>query len=290
MITNPYPSRPVSNTKTGSLRVDVVGTRTLLDINKRPFSAFEVEVKTVNGTTHVLKRVEEFLTLNEDLTARNYQVPMMPRERAQGKYSNFMKDMHACLQAWLKLLTAEPAIAESDQFKQFLSTSATGTDPEELFPLSSSAHGDSKVLKTSIHLAGSNTSRKTGGMEEKGGVNESKKKVGLEDFALLKVIGKGSFGKVMLVKKVDTKKVYAMKVEHTRTERNVLEYIRHPFIVTLRYAFQTKQKLYFVLDYCPGGELFFHLGRAGKFPESRAKFYAAQVHRLSRAWVIHVTL
>jgi len=269
--------------------VDVVGTRTLLDINKRPFSAFEVEVKTVNGTTHVLKRVEEFLTLNEDLTARNYQVPMMPRERAQGKYSNFMKDMHACLQAWLKLLTAEPAIAESDQFKQFLSTSATGTDPEELFPLSSSAHGDSKVLKTSIHLAGSNTSRKTGGMEEKGGVNESKKKVGLEDFALLKVIGKGSFGKVMLVKKVDTKKVYAMKVlnkanvikrnqvEHTRTERNVLEYIRHPFIVTLRYAFQTKQKLYFVLDYCPGGELFFHLGRAGKFPESRAKFYAAQI-------------
>jgi serine/threonine protein kinase len=111
----------------------------------------------------------------------------------------------------------------------------------------------------------------------------------LKDFNLLKVIGKGSFGKVMLVLKKDDNRIYAMKVlhkdsvikrnqvEHTQTERNVLEYIRHPFIVTLRFAFQTKQKLYFVLDYCPGGELFFHLGRAGRFSENRGRFYAAQI-------------
>jgi serine/threonine protein kinase len=111
----------------------------------------------------------------------------------------------------------------------------------------------------------------------------------LKDFNLLKVIGKGSFGKVMLVLKKDDNRIYAMKVlqkdsvikrnqvEHTQTERNVLEYIRHPFIVTLRFAFQTKQKLYFVLDYCPGGELFFHLGRAGRFSEHRGRFYAAQI-------------
>jgi len=54
--------------------------------------------------------------------------------------------------------------------------------------------------------------------------------------------------------------------------------INHPFIVSLRFAFQTKKKkLYFVLDYCPGGELFFHLGRAGRFSENRARFYAAQI-------------
>ena len=88
--------------------------------------------------------------------------------------------------------------------------------------------------------------------------------VRLRDFHLLKVIGKGSFGKVLLVRKRDTDAVYAMKVlhkvnvikrnqvEHTMTERSVLEYIRHPFIVALRYAFQTKHKLYFVLDYMPG--------------------------------------
>jgi len=88
---------------------------------------------------------------------------------------------------------------------------------------------------------------------------------------LMKVIGKGSYGKVMLVrhKTEGEDQVYAMKmlrkenvikrnqVEHTKTERNVLEAVSHPFIVTLHYAFQTPKKLYFVLEYCPGGELFF---------------------------------
>jgi len=125
--------------------------------------------------------------------------------------------------------------------------------------------------------------------EQKAANTRRHSSVGLEDFFLLKVIGKGSFGKVMLVRKRDTQQVYAMKVlakedvikrnqvEHTRTERNVLAYVRHPFIVTLRFAFQTKRKLYFVLDYCPGGELFFHLGRSSKFEEARARFYAAQI-------------
>jgi serine/threonine protein kinase len=67
------------------------------------------------------------------------------------------------------------------------------------------------------------------------------------------------------------------QVEHTKTERNVLGNVRHPFIVGLNMAFQSKDKLYFVLDYCAGGELFFHLNKLGKFPESRARFYAAEI-------------
>lgn len=67
------------------------------------------------------------------------------------------------------------------------------------------------------------------------------------------------------------------QVEHTRTERSVLGYVKHPFIVGMNMAFQSKDKLYFVLDYCPGGELFFHLGKVGKFPEPRARFYAAEI-------------
>ncbi|RYY74410.1 hypothetical protein EON63_19630 [archaeon] len=54
---------------------------------------------------------------------------------------------------------------------------------------------------------------------------------------------------------------YLYQVEHTKTERNVLGYIHHPFIVGLNMAFQTGDKLFFVLDYCAGGELFFHLGK-----------------------------
>jgi hypothetical protein len=114
-------------------------------------------------------------------------------------------------------------------------------------------------------------------------------KLGLKDFVLLKVVGKGSFGKVMQVRNKHTGRIYAMKVlakaniirrnqvEHTRTERNVLGRINHPFIVGLNAAFQTADKLYFVLDYCAGGELFFHLGREGRFAEERTRFYAAQI-------------
>lgn len=117
--------------------------------------------------------------------------------------------------------------------------------------------------------------------------NEPRHQISIEDFNLLSVIGKGSYGKVLLVRKKDTEDLFAMKIlkkkhlaaknqiEHTRTERNILERIKHPYIVKLCYAFQNTEKLYLVLDYCPGGELFFHLNRAKRFDEERARFYAA---------------
>lgn len=111
----------------------------------------------------------------------------------------------------------------------------------------------------------------------------------LNSFKMIKVIGKGSFGKVFLVREKQTNEMFALKVlkkdniikrnqvEHTKTERSVLGYVKHPFIVGLNMAFQSKDKLYFVLDYCAGGELFFHLGKVGKFSEHRACFYAAEI-------------
>jgi serine/threonine protein kinase len=119
--------------------------------------------------------------------------------------------------------------------------------------------------------------------------SRNKEKVTKDDFELMTVIGKGSFGKVMQVKKKDTGKIYAMKVLrkkaiidrkqviHTRSEKSILQKIQHPFIVALNYAFQTEDKLYMVLDYINGGELFYHLKKAGKFPENRVMFYAAEI-------------
>jgi serine/threonine protein kinase len=116
-----------------------------------------------------------------------------------------------------------------------------------------------------------------------------KKKVTKEDFELLTVIGKGSFGKVMQVKKRDTGEIFAMKVlrkeairarkqvAHTKAEKSILQKIQHPFIVTLHYAFQTDDKLYMILDYINGGELFFHLKKEGRFPEHRVVLYAAEI-------------
>jgi len=111
----------------------------------------------------------------------------------------------------------------------------------------------------------------------------------LEDFEMVKVLGKGSFGKVILCRKKDTLKLYAVKIlkkkhvlkrkqlRHAKTERSVLGYLNHPFVVKLHYAFQTSDKLYFVLDFLPGGELFFHLGRFGRFNEEIGKFFTAEI-------------
>ncbi|MES1912266.1 MAG: hypothetical protein MHM6MM_004569 [Cercozoa sp. M6MM] len=114
-------------------------------------------------------------------------------------------------------------------------------------------------------------------------------KMSVDDFDLLAVVGKGSFGKVMQVRHKRTGQIYAMKVLkkkelikrkqvlHTRTERNVLVDVTHPFVVSLRAAFQTRGKLYMLLDYFNGGELFFHLRNDGQFSEERCRFYAAQI-------------
>ncbi len=67
------------------------------------------------------------------------------------------------------------------------------------------------------------------------------------------------------------------QVERTKIERRVLGYVDHPFLMKLQYAFQTGRKLYLVLDYCPGGELFFHLSRFKRFPESVVRFYSAEL-------------
>uniref|UniRef100_H2ZUF7 Serum/glucocorticoid regulated kinase 1 n=1 Tax=Latimeria chalumnae TaxID=7897 RepID=H2ZUF7_LATCH len=110
------------------------------------------------------------------------------------------------------------------------------------------------------------------------------------DFNFLTVIGKGSFGKVLLARHKTDEQFYAVKVlqkkailkkkeeKHIMSERNVLlKNVKHPFLVGLHYSFQTADKLYFVLDYINGGELFYHLQRERCFLEPRARFYAAEI-------------
>lgn len=118
---------------------------------------------------------------------------------------------------------------------------------------------------------------------------QNEKKINKDDFELMTVIGKGSFGKVMQVKKIDDGRIFAMKVlrkeaiiarkqvAHTKAEKTILQKIQHPFIVKLHYAFQTKDKLYMILDYINGGEVFHHLKKEGRFSENRVKFYAAEI-------------
>eukprot|EP00288_Rhodomonas_lens_P017554 CAMPEP_0177697838 /NCGR_PEP_ID=MMETSP0484_2-20121128/4726_1 /TAXON_ID=354590 /ORGANISM="Rhodomonas lens, Strain RHODO" /LENGTH=531 /DNA_ID=CAMNT_0019208901 /DNA_START=107 /DNA_END=1699 /DNA_ORIENTATION=+ len=125
--------------------------------------------------------------------------------------------------------------------------------------------------------------------EGDGAVDSKKKKYTFHDFEPLKVIGNGCFGKVMMVRSKKDGKIFAMKVirkahvvknkkvRHTQTERNIMQKIAHPFVMRLHYAFQNKGKLYMVMDYLNGGDIFYHLSCSRRFPEERAKFYAAEV-------------
>ncbi|KAH9941049.1 AGC/Akt protein kinase [Amylocystis lapponica] len=111
----------------------------------------------------------------------------------------------------------------------------------------------------------------------------------VDDFELITVIGKGSFGKVMQVRKRDTSRIYALKtirkqhiiergeITHTLAERLVLARVNNPFIVPLKFSFQSEQKLYLVLAFVNGGELFHHLQREQRFNEERSRFYSAEL-------------
>jgi len=112
------------------------------------------------------------------------------------------------------------------------------------------------------------------------------------DFEFLQCVGKGTFGRVYLVRKRDdaTKRLLAMKVlrksriadsrrraEYIITERRVLRNANHPFVARLRYAFQSPSRLYLITDFFGGGELLEHIRRLGRFTEPQARFFVAEV-------------
>ena len=114
-------------------------------------------------------------------------------------------------------------------------------------------------------------------------------KLTFHDFIKLKVLGKGSFGEVLLVKLKANNKYYAMKIlikkqvklrhqeAHTKAERDLMVKINCPFIVSIKFAFQDEYKLYIITEFMQGGEMFFHLHKEKKFSNEKAKFYIIEI-------------
>ncbi|CAK73848.1 unnamed protein product (macronuclear) [Paramecium tetraurelia] len=117
----------------------------------------------------------------------------------------------------------------------------------------------------------------------------SGKRVNLKDFALVKCIGVGGFSRVYLVRKRDNGKFYALKLIDksfimenqkeviVQNERDIMVKMDNQFITPLHFAFETKYYIAFVLDYCAGGELFFHLRKLKRLSEQDAKYYFAEI-------------
>ena len=113
--------------------------------------------------------------------------------------------------------------------------------------------------------------------------------ISMDSFKIISVIGRGFYGKVMLVQKKGTNEFYAIKSIHKNRlietnkvhtvfcERNIMMKVKHPFIVSLSFAFQTPTKFYLGMEYVPGGELFTYISKKKKLPISEVRFYLAEI-------------
>ena len=163
-------------------------------------------------------------------------------------------------------------------------TSYTKMDEKHLIDTEKFLENNNKINEKELEIDKKEKKRKVGTIFSN---HKTIKNVGVEDFKLIKVIGRGSYGKVCLVQFKQTNDLYAMKslkkdvllddeqVESTLLEKNIMQSLNHPFLVGMNFCFQTEERVYFVLPFVRGGELFQHLRQFKYFPEENVKFYAS---------------
>ncbi|XP_065338615.1 atypical protein kinase C isoform X3 [Cloeon dipterum] len=158
-----------------------------------------------------------------------------------------------------------------------------GTPTSDLLP-------DSKDYHESPDLTSESVAVEDPGKSEEALEPGTQRQYSLNDFELIRVIGRGSYAKVLMVELKKTRRIYAMKVikkalvtddediDWVQTEKHVFETAsNHPFLVGLHSCFQTPSRLFFVIEFVRGGDLMFHMQRQRRLPEEHARFYAAEI-------------
>ncbi|XP_053393801.1 serine/threonine-protein kinase Sgk3-like isoform X2 [Mercenaria mercenaria] len=244
---------------------------------EKKFVVYKVVVNSGTKSWFIFRRYNEFHTLFEKVKRICPEANLrLPGKKIFGNLDpEFIQQRREGLDEFIKKLIQHPRLSQNPEVKSFLSLDNPRNAPD-------SSDSDLSIESNDSMSNKDNNPINLGPSE--------KKSVKPSDFEFLKVIGKGSFGKVLLARHKNEGGVYAVKVlqkqaimkrnevKHIMAERNVLlKNVVHPFLVGLHYSFQTPDKLYFVLDYVNGGELFFHLQRERYFPEVRARFYAAEM-------------
>ena len=163
-------------------------------------------------------------------------------------------------------------------------TTKTKMDEKYLVDTKAFLENNSKINENELEKDKIEKKRKVGTIFS---THQTIKNVGVNDFKLIKVIGRGTYGKVCLVEYKQTNELYAMKslkkdilldedqIESTLLEKKILQSLNYPFLVGMVFCFQTEERVYFVLPFIRGGELFIHLRQNKYFPEDTVKFYAS---------------
>ncbi|KAK3895161.1 hypothetical protein Pcinc_001127 [Petrolisthes cinctipes] len=253
----------------------------------------------------VLRRYHEFSTLHHIIKNKVSDVSLcLPPEEAADKHS---------LNSFIQAVMINPTLVSIVEVRDFLqldrfrssssttsgSSSSTPSTPTSLDPRFLMPPGAPHTNRKPVLVKGHSENQVNGHASTKSSTYQTQQSIDLgctkkslspSDFEFLSVIGKGSFGKVLLARYHEDGKVYAVKIlnkklivrrnetAHVLSERSVLiKMMNHPYLVQLHFAFTTSHKIFFVLDYVSGGELFFHLQRERVFAEPRARFYAAEI-------------
>ncbi|XP_076028753.1 serine/threonine-protein kinase Sgk1-like isoform X2 [Oratosquilla oratoria] len=256
------------------------------------YTAYKVVVQTKTRCWFILRRYNEFYKLNELIKKRMGEVdlPLPPKKLLRSQCSDAVAERCRGLDAFIQAIMANPRIVQLPEVREFLqldrfqSTSSSSSSNSDSVPAPSPIVLDPRFLMPIPGAPSLNRKTVTApkpigeskGQEGEDGNYEDQEMLDLgvekrslkpSDFEFLSVVGKGSFGKVMLARLREDQHVYAVKVlnkkmlirrnetQHVLSERSVLiKVLKHPYLVQLHFAFTTETKVFFVLDYINGGE------------------------------------